>query len=37
VQVPPVVDMSRDELVGWLGPTIQRYLINQSPQRKIGK
>lgn len=26
LQLPPVVGMSRDEVVTWLGPTIQRYL-----------
>jgi AcrR family transcriptional regulator len=26
LRLPPVVEMSRDEIVGWLGPTIQRYL-----------
>jgi len=26
LQLPPVVAMSRDEVVDWLGPTIQRYL-----------
>ena len=26
LRLPPVVAMSRDELVAWLGPTIQRYL-----------
>jgi len=25
--VPPVVAMSRDELIAWLGPTAQRYLV----------
>ena len=24
--LPPVVAMSRDDIVSWLGPTIQRYL-----------
>lgn len=27
LQVPPVVAMSRDETVAWLGPTVQRYLV----------
>jgi len=27
LQVPPVVAMSRDELIAWLGPTVQRYLV----------
>ncbi|MEZ0351886.1 TetR family transcriptional regulator [Mycobacterium sp. pR1184] len=26
LRIPPVVDMTRDEIVDWLGPTIQRYL-----------
>ena len=26
LRIPPVVEMSRDEVVEWLGPTIQRYL-----------
>jgi hypothetical protein len=26
LRLPPVVAMSRDEVVEWLGPTIQRYL-----------
>jgi AcrR family transcriptional regulator len=26
--LPPVVDMSRDEVIAWLGPTIQRYLTD---------
>jgi AcrR family transcriptional regulator len=26
LRIPPVVAMSRDEVVEWLGPTIQRYL-----------
>jgi AcrR family transcriptional regulator len=26
LRLPPVVDMSRDEVVTWLGPTVQRYL-----------
>jgi AcrR family transcriptional regulator len=26
LQLPPVVAMGRDEIVAWLGPTIQRYL-----------
>ncbi|MDT5209297.1 MAG: hypothetical protein QOF67_1712, partial [Mycobacterium sp.] len=27
LQVPPVVAMSRDDAVEWLGPTVQRYLV----------
>jgi len=26
LQLPPIVDMPHDEAVGWLGPTVQRYL-----------
>ena len=26
LQLPPIVDMPRDEAVAWLGPTVQRYL-----------
>jgi AcrR family transcriptional regulator len=26
LRLPPVVEMSRDEVVEWLGPTVQRYL-----------
>ncbi len=26
LKLPPVVAMSRDEIVSWLGPTVQRYL-----------
>jgi AcrR family transcriptional regulator len=27
LQLPPIVTMSRDEVVAWLGPTVQRYLV----------
>lgn len=27
LHVPPVVALSRDEVVDWLGPTVQRYLV----------
>jgi AcrR family transcriptional regulator len=30
LQLPPVVDMTRDEVIAWLGPTIQRYLTEPS-------
>jgi hypothetical protein len=26
LQLPPIVGMSREETVAWLGPTVQRYL-----------
>ncbi|MET9291595.1 TetR family transcriptional regulator [Streptomyces sp. NPDC003077] len=29
--LPPAVEMSRDELVAWLAPTVQRYLTNRQP------
>jgi len=31
LRLPPVVAMSRDEIVEWLGPTIQRYLEAPEP------
>jgi AcrR family transcriptional regulator len=30
-RVPPVADMSVDELVSWVGPTLQRYLTGPPP------
>ncbi|CAN5269136.1 TetR family transcriptional regulator [soil metagenome] len=33
LQLPPVVDMTRGEVIDWLGPTIQRYLT-ESPIRR---
>ena len=30
LRLPPVIEMSRDEIVTWLGPTVQRYL--EAPQ-----
>ena len=30
LQLPPVVALSRDEIVSWLGPTIQRYLTGSA-------
>jgi len=30
LQLPPIVAMSRAEVVAWLGPTVQRYL--EAPQ-----
>ena len=27
LRLPPVVAMSRDELIEWLGPTLQRYAL----------
>jgi hypothetical protein len=34
LRVPPAVEMSRDELVGWLGPTLQRYLTADAPDAR---
>jgi AcrR family transcriptional regulator len=31
LRVLPAVAMSRDELVAWLGPTLQRYLTGEAP------
>lgn len=28
LRLPPVVDLSQDEVIDWLGPTIQRYLVS---------
>ncbi|MEU7008997.1 TetR family transcriptional regulator [Streptomyces sp. NPDC046332] len=32
LRLPPAVEMSRDEIVAWLGPTVQRYLTAPEPQ-----
>lgn len=31
LRLPPVVAMDRDEIVAWLGPTLQRYLTGEPP------
>lgn len=31
LKVPPVVAMTADELIAWLGPTLQRYLTDPAP------
>ena len=31
LKLPPVAHMSRDEVVGWIGPTVQRYLDAERP------
>jgi AcrR family transcriptional regulator len=31
LRLPPAVEMSRDEIVAWLAPTIQRYLTSPEP------
>jgi hypothetical protein len=28
LRLPPVVDLTPEEVVGWLGPTVQRYLYS---------
>lgn len=33
LRLPPVVEMSRDELIAWLGGTVQRYLTEPDPTR----
>jgi hypothetical protein len=30
LQLTPVIDMTRDEVIAWRGPTIQRYLTEPS-------
>ncbi|GGW07161.1 TetR family transcriptional regulator [Streptomyces narbonensis] len=31
LRLPPAVEMSTDEVVAWLGPTVQRYLTDPEP------
>jgi AcrR family transcriptional regulator len=31
LKMPPVVALSNDEIIGWLGPTVQRYLTAEGP------
>ncbi|MEV6792820.1 TetR family transcriptional regulator [Streptomyces sp. NPDC051320] len=31
LRFPPAVEMTREELIAWLGPTIQRYLTAEQP------
>jgi AcrR family transcriptional regulator len=31
LSLPSVTDLSQDEIVAWLGPTIQRYLVDAAP------
>jgi hypothetical protein len=33
LRLPPLAAMSADELVGWLAPTLQRYLTAPTPHR----
>ena len=30
LRLPPVVELSRDEVVAWLGPTLQRYIMEEA-------
>jgi AcrR family transcriptional regulator len=32
VRLPPITALDRDELVGWLGPTLQRYVRGKLPR-----
>ncbi|MCQ6552815.1 TetR family transcriptional regulator [Streptomyces sp. C10-9-1] len=31
LHLPPAVELSRDEVIAWLGPTVQRYLTAEGP------
>jgi len=31
LRIPPAVDLTREEIVAWLGPTLQRYLTAPNP------
>lgn len=31
LKLPPIAHMSRDEVVGWIGPTVQKYLDGERP------
>lgn len=31
LQIPPVAGMGPDEVVRWLGPTVQRYILGEAP------
>lgn len=31
LKLPPAVELSREEIVGWLGPVVQRYLTAEGP------
>lgn len=31
LRLPPAVDMTREEVIAWLGPTVQRYLTEEAP------
>jgi AcrR family transcriptional regulator len=36
LRLPPIVNMSREQVVGWLGPTVQRYLFDAEAARPAG-
>lgn len=33
LRVPPIADAPREELISWVGPTIQRYLVGELDER----
>ncbi|MEW2634820.1 TetR family transcriptional regulator [Streptomyces sp. NPDC048389] len=37
LRLPPAVEMTREEVVGWLAPTVQRYLTEESPRSPVGE
>lgn len=36
LKVEPIASADPEEIVGWLGPTLQRYLTGKSPDRTVG-
>ena len=36
LKVEPIASADPEEIVGWLGPTLQRYLTGDSPDRTVG-
>ncbi|MEU0086833.1 TetR family transcriptional regulator [Streptomyces sp. NPDC006274] len=37
LRLPPAVEMTREEVVGWLAPTVQRYLTGEGPGGSAGE
>jgi hypothetical protein len=37
LRLPPVVAMSRADVVGWVGPTVQRYISSPEPELLCGR
>ena len=35
LRLPPVADMPADQLVRWIGPTLQRYLTGEEPDEGV--